>query len=61
MKIALLANVNVDFVIRALSGSFDVVRHSGYGDILVQLLNPSSSLNAENPNVIILSQTLSRF
>ena len=53
MKIALLSNVNFDFVIRALAGSFDVVRPSGYGDIWGQLLNPSSSLNAENPDVIV--------
>ena len=53
MKVALLSNVNVDFVIRALAGSFDVVHPSGYGDIWGQLLNPTSSLNAENPDVII--------
>ena len=53
MKIALLSNVNVDFVIRALAGSFDVARPVGYGDIWGQLLNPSSSLNRENPDVII--------
>ena len=53
MKVALLSNVNVDYVIRALAGSFDVARPVGYGDVWGQLLNPSSSLNAENPDVII--------
>ena len=53
MKIALLSNVNVDFVIRTLAGNFDVVPPAGYGDIWGQLLNPDSVLSRENPNVIL--------
>ena len=53
MKVALLSNVNVDFVIRTLTGNFDVVPSTGYGDVWGQLLNPDSNLNRENPNVII--------
>ena len=53
MKIALLSNVNVDFVIRTLAGNFDVVPPAGYGDIWGQLLNPDSILSRENPNIIL--------
>lgn len=54
MKIALLSNVNCDFVINLLASELDIVPSVGYGDVSAQMLNPESVLNAANPDVIFI-------
>ena len=53
MKVALLSNVNADFVLQKLDGKFDCVPSVGYGNIWGHLLNPDSSVNSNNADVIV--------
>ena len=53
MKIAILSNVNVDFVTRLVSKNYDVVPSVGYGNVWGQLLDQESQLTRINPNVIV--------
>ncbi|WP_295067029.1 HAD family hydrolase [Ruminococcus sp.] len=54
MKVALLSNVNTDFILRLLAKKLDCVPSVGYGDVWGQLLNTNSTLNQADPNVIVL-------
>ncbi len=58
MKIALLSNVNMDFVIRRLKEDFSVYEAEGYGNELGTLLNPSSSYHAFAPDITFLVEDL---
>ena len=53
MKLAILSNINVDYISRQLSSYFSLVPAIGYGDEWGQLLNTKSELNTHNPDVII--------
>ena len=53
MKIALLSNVNVDYVSRILSKQWDVIPSVGYGDIWGALFNPESELRKAKPDRIV--------
>ncbi len=53
-KIAILSNVNMNFVIRALKKEIDVYDAEGYGNELGILLNPRSSYHAYNPQMLFL-------
>lgn len=54
MKVALLSNVNADYILRMLARKYDMVPPVGYGDVWGKLLNPSSELNKANPDVIVI-------
>ncbi|MDO5444265.1 MAG: HAD-IIIC family phosphatase [Eubacteriales bacterium] len=54
MKVALLSNINADFVLRLLAKKMDCVPSVGYGDVWGQLLDSNSSLNRSNPDVVVL-------
>ena len=53
MKVALLSNVNTDFVLRILGKKLDCVPPVGYGNVWGQLLDLDSELNQANPDVIV--------
>ena len=53
MKIAILSNVNCDFIARLLSAKYDVCPTEGYGNIWGKLLNPSSKLNEYAPQLLL--------
>jgi FkbH-like protein len=53
LKVALLSNVNADFVLRSLSKKFDCVPSVGYGDVWGQLLESGSTLNTSSPDAIV--------
>ena len=53
MKVALLSNVNSDFVLRILAKKMDCVPSFGYGNVWGQILDTNSSLNKADPNVIV--------
>ena len=53
MKVALLSNVNTDFVLRILAKKLDCVPAVGYGNVWGQLLDGNSGLNQANPDVIV--------
>ena len=57
-KIALLSNVNMDFVIRLLQKHREVYRAEGYGNELGMLTNPSSSYHAFGPDITFLVMDL---
>ncbi len=54
MKIALLSNINYNFVIRILSRELDVYQSEGYGNEIGVLLDKSSSYHAFNPEIVFL-------
>lgn len=54
MKVALLSNINADYVLQLLEKKIECVASVGYGDVWGQLLDPNSNLNHANPNVIVL-------
>ena len=52
MKVALLSNVNSDFVLRILAKKMDCVPSVGYGNVWGQILDMNSSLNKADPSVL---------
>lgn len=54
MKIALLSNVNMNFVIRMLQKEVQVYDAEGYGNELGTLMNPNSSYHTFAPDVTFL-------
>ena len=48
-RIALLSNVNMDFVIRLLQKQVQVCGGEGYGNELGAMINPASSYHAFRP------------
>lgn len=57
-KIALLSNINVNFVSRKLKRSFEVYEAEGYGNELGALLDPESSLKQFEPKAVFLLMDL---
>lgn len=57
-KIALLSNVNMDFVIRMLQKHVEIYRAEGYGNELGILTNPSSSYHVFEPDITFLVMDL---
>lgn len=57
-KIAILSNVNMNFVIRSLKSKIDVYDAEGYGNELGTLLNPQSSYHAFQPQFLFLMMDL---
>ncbi len=57
-KIALLSNVNVNFVNRKLKNHFEVYETEGYGNELGLLWNPDSSLKRFEPKAVFLLMDL---
>ncbi len=53
-KIALLSNVNMNFVLRMLKKDFEVYNTEGYGNELGLIMNPDSSYHAFAPEVTFL-------
>ena len=53
MKVALLSNVNTDYVLRILEQTIDCVPSVGYGNVWEQLLDVNSGINQADPNVIV--------
>lgn len=54
MKLALVSNVNVDYIGQSLKSKYDIAPAVGFGDVWGQLLNPVSSVNTFAPNVIAI-------
>lgn len=52
--LAVLSNINTDYIHRILSKKYDVVPTVGYGNIWGQLLNQQSILNNSNPDYVVL-------
>ena len=57
-KIALLSNVNMDYVIRMLGRHVDIFRAEGYGNELGVLLNPASAYHEFGPDITFLVMDL---
>ncbi len=57
-KLALLSNVNMDFVVRQLQKSVKVYRTEGYGNELGIMMNQSSSYHAFGPDITFLVMDL---
>lgn len=57
-KIALLSNVNMNFVIRMLQKELEVYAAEGYGNELGILMNPASSYHAFQPQITFLIEDL---
>ncbi len=57
-KIAVLSNVNMNFVIRLLKKEFEVYESEGYGNELGVLMNPQSSYHGFGPQVTFLLMDL---
>ncbi len=57
-KIALLSNVNMDFVIRMLQKELDVYETQGYGNEMGALMNPRSAYHAFAPGITFLVMDL---
>lgn len=57
-RIALLSNINLNFVIRKLKKSFEIYETEGYGNELGHLLNPASSYFDFAPKVTFLVMDL---
>ena len=57
-KIAVLSNVNMNFVIRLLKKGFEVYESEGYGNELGVLMNPQSSYHGFGPQVTFLLMDL---
>lgn len=58
MKIALLSNVNMNFVIRQLQDTLTVYEAEGYGNELGILMNPASSYHTFAPEITFLVEDL---
>ena len=52
-KLALLSNINTDFILKLIGKKLEVIPSVGYGNVWGQMLDPNSSLNAGNPGVIV--------
>lgn len=57
-KIALLSNVNMNFVIRMLQKDVEVYEAEGYGNELGTLMNPASSYHAFAPEITFIVEDL---
>lgn len=57
-KIALLSNVNMNFVIRMLQKGVEVYETEGYGNELGTLINPASSYHAFAPEITFIVEDL---
>ena len=57
-KIALLSNVNMNFVIRMLQKEAEVYEAEGYGNELGILMNPASAYHAFEPEITFLVEDL---
>jgi len=57
-KIALLSNVNMNFVIRMLQKDVEVYEAEGYGNELGILMNPASSYHAFSPEITFILEDL---
>lgn len=57
-KIALLSNVNMNFVIRLLQKDVEVYEAEGYGNELGTLMNPASSYHAFAPEITFVIEDL---
>lgn len=57
-KIALLSNVNMNFVIRMLQKDVEVYEAEGYGNELGTLMNPASSYHAFSPEITFILEDL---
>lgn len=57
-KIALLSNVNMNFVIRMLQKDVEVYEAEGYGNELGTLMNPASSYHAFAPEITFVIEDL---
>lgn len=57
-KIALLSNVNMNFVIRMLQKEAEVYETEGYGNELGILMNPASAYHAFEPEITFLVEDL---
>ncbi len=57
-KIAVLSNVNMNFVIRMLKKEYEVFDSEGYGNELGVLMNPQSSYHAFGPQMTFLIMDL---
>ncbi|MBR5248819.1 MAG: HAD-IIIC family phosphatase [Lachnospiraceae bacterium] len=57
-KIAVLSNVNMNFVIRLLKKEYEVYESEGYGNELGVLMNPQSSYHGFGPQVTFLLMDL---
>ena len=57
-RIALLSNVNMDFVIRLLQKQVQVCGGEGYGNELGAMINPASSYHAFRPDITFLVMDL---
>lgn len=53
MKVALLSNINADFVLRIMAKELDCIPSIGYGNVWGQLLDPSSDLNKADPDAVV--------
>ncbi len=57
-RVAVLSNVNMDYVIRLLGREFTMLAPEGYGNELERMLNPESSYRAFAPQVTFLVMDL---
>lgn len=57
-RIALLSNVNMDFVIRLLQKQVQIFRGEGYGNELGVMMNPVSAYHAFRPDITFLVMDL---
>lgn len=53
MRIALLSNVNTDFIVRQLSQKYDMVPPEGYGNVWERILDQNSNISHADPDVLI--------
>ncbi len=53
MRVALLSNVNTDYVLRLLAKEIDCIDSVGYGNVWGQLLDKNSSLNQADPGAVV--------
>ncbi len=60
MKVAVLSNVNIDYIVTQLSRQMDICRTEGYGDVWGQLLNKQSSVHRYKPDVIVIIMDISQ-
>jgi len=58
VKIAVLSNVNADYIVRLLGKKIDVLQSEGYGNVLGALLNQTSVYNLYAPQVTFLLMDL---
>ena len=54
MKLALLSNVNVDYIRQLLGKKYEMAAVAGYGDLWGQLLDEGSTVNSFKPQLIVI-------